>query len=147
GITRRRGSMRRSPHWGQDEPDARAHCMPLPAATPRRFSSSTTGNRVAHANQLREGRMNSRSRLWLALGAIGLPLLVEAVGGCSFKSPAAAPVVDNAYTCGCLCGADPRRGSFQIAVNSDDAEQNGAVVDLGGNDLDIGSQTVGLRFR
>ena len=91
--------------------------------------------------------MNSRSSLWLALGAIGLPLLVEAVGGCSFKSPPAAPVVDNAYTCGCLCGADPRRGSFQIAVNSDDAEQNGAVVDLGGNDLDIGSQTVGLRFR
>jgi hypothetical protein len=91
--------------------------------------------------------MKSRSLLWLALGAIGLPLLSGGTGGCSFGSPIGTPVVDNAYTCGCLCGAEPRRATVQIAVNSDDVEQIGSTMELGGSDLDIGAHVVGLRFR
>ena len=90
--------------------------------------------------------MASRNVLWLALGAIGLPLLIEGTGGCGFDSPAPDPVFENSYTCGCSCSASARERAFTIAVNADDAEQNGMVVDLGGNDLDIGSQIVGLRF-
>jgi hypothetical protein len=90
--------------------------------------------------------MASRNVLWLALGAIGLPLLVQGTGGCGFDSPAPDPVFENSYTCGCSCSASTRERAFTIAVNADDAEQNGMVVDLGGNDLDIGSQIVALRF-
>ena len=90
--------------------------------------------------------MNSRKSLWLVLGALSLPLLAQGIGGCSFESPAPAIIIENAYTCGCRCDASARNRVFAITANADDAEQNGMVVDLAGNDLDIGSQIVGLRF-
>jgi hypothetical protein len=91
--------------------------------------------------------MKSRSILWLALCALGLPLLIEGTGGCTFGSPGAAPINDNAYTCGCTCFAPPRNTITAVFAGTDDAEQSGAVVNLGDADLDLGGQIVGLRFQ
>src|SRR5262245_58425688 len=90
--------------------------------------------------------MTTKKLLWLVLGAIGLPLLIEGSNGCGFQSPAAPPVDDNAYTCGCRCDAAPVTKTVTIVANSDDAEQDGTNVRLGGNDLHIGPNIVGLRF-
>jgi hypothetical protein len=90
--------------------------------------------------------MTTRRLLWLVLGTVGLPLLIEGSNGCGFSSPAASPIDDNAYTCGCRCDAAPVTKTVTIAANSDDAEQDGANVRLGGNDLHIGPDIVGLRF-
>ena len=60
--------------------------------------------------------------------------------------PGAAPIDDNAYTCGCHCDAAPVTKTVTIVANTDDAEQDGANVRLGGNDLHIGPDFVGLRF-
>ena len=87
--------------------------------------------------------MTSRSLLWLALGAAALPLIVEGTSGCSFTP---GSIDDNAYYCGCECKSPGRVKSFPITAASDDAEQNGATVGLGGTDLDLGAQIVGLRF-
>src|SRR5262249_58995372 len=92
--------------------------------------------------------MTSRGLLWLALGALGLPLLVQGLGGCTFESPgpSSTPIDDNAYTCGCSCNAGSRNASFVVSASSDDAEQDGAAVSLADGDLDLGAQIVGLRF-
>src|SRR5262245_62954810 len=90
--------------------------------------------------------MTARNLLWLVLGVVGVPLLIEGGNGCGFQSPAAPPVDDNAYTCGCRCDAAPVTKTVTIAANSDDAEQDGTNVRLGGNDLHIGPNIVGLRF-
>src|SRR5262249_32471237 len=90
--------------------------------------------------------MTARNLLWLVLGTVGLPLLIEGSNGCGFQSQAAAPIDDNAYTCGCRCDASPVTKTVKIAVNSDDAEQDGANIRLGGNDLHLGTNIVGLRF-
>ena len=93
--------------------------------------------------------MTSRGLLWLALGALGLPLLVQGTGGCTFESPAPSvtPIDDNAYTCGCSCNAGSRSPTpFVVSASSDDAEQDGAVVNLVDGDLDLGAEIVGLRF-
>ena len=89
--------------------------------------------------------MRLRELLWLALGTLAVPLAIEGTGGCGFSSQA-APINDNAYTCGCTCSASPRSKSFAIATASDDAEQTGTVVDLNSNGLDLGARIVGLRF-
>ena len=57
-----------------------------------------------------------------------------------------APIDDNAYTCGCRCDAAPVTKTVTIVANTDDAEQDGANVRLGGNELHIGPDIVGLRF-
>jgi hypothetical protein len=92
--------------------------------------------------------MKARNLLWLALGTLGLPLLIQGTGGCSFVAPptAAEPINDNAYTCGCNCNAGSRNSNFVVSTSSDDAEQDGVVVNLGDGDLDLGSQIVALRF-
>jgi hypothetical protein len=92
--------------------------------------------------------MTSRSLLWLALGTLGLPLLVQGTGGCTFESPGPSfkPIDDNAYTCGCSCNTGSRNPSFVVSASSDDAEQDGAAVSLADGDLDLGAQIVGLRF-
>src|SRR5262249_9410473 len=91
--------------------------------------------------------MTKRNLLWLVLGTVGLPLLIEGNNGCGFHSdPTAAPVKDNAYTCGCHCDASPVTKTVRIAAGTDDAEQDGANVLLGGNDLHLGTNIVGLRF-
>ena len=90
--------------------------------------------------------MTTKKLLWLVLGATGLPLLIEGSNGCGFQSPGASPIDDNAYTCGCRCDAAPVTKTVTIVANSDDAEQDGANVRLGGNDLHIGPDIVGLRF-
>src|SRR5262245_35319497 len=90
--------------------------------------------------------MTVRNLLWLALGVVGLPLLIEGSNGCGFQSSAAFPIDDNAYTCGCRCDASPVTRTVTIAANSDDAEQDGTDVRLGGNDLHLGTNIVGLRF-
>src|SRR5262249_35486119 len=90
--------------------------------------------------------MTTRKLLWLVLGTVGLPLLIEGGNGCGFSSPPTSPVEDNAYTCGCRCDAAPVTKTVTIAANSDDAEQDGTNVRLGGNDLHIGPDIVGLRF-
>jgi hypothetical protein len=90
--------------------------------------------------------MTTRKLLWLVLGTVGLPLLIEGSNGCGFHGPALSPIDDNAYTCGCRCDAPPVTKTVTIAANSDDAEQDGANVRLGGNDLHIGPDIVGLRF-
>ncbi len=90
--------------------------------------------------------MTARNLLWLVLGAVGVPLLIEGNYGCGFHSQASAPVDDNAYTCGCRCDAAPVTKTVTIVANTDDAEQDGANVRLGGNDLHIGPEIVGLRF-
>src|SRR5262249_5581916 len=90
--------------------------------------------------------MTTRKLLWLVLGTVGLPLLIEGGNGCGFSSPAASPIDENAYTCGCRCDAPAVTKTVTIAANSDDAEQDGANVRLGGNDLHIGPDIVGLRF-
>jgi hypothetical protein len=90
--------------------------------------------------------MTARSFLWLMLGILGLPLLIEGNNGCGFHSNPSAPIDDNAYTCGCRCDAAPVTKTVAIAANTDDAEQDGANVRLGGNDLHIGPDIVGLRF-
>jgi len=91
--------------------------------------------------------MTARSVLWLVLGLVGLPFLIEGSGGCGFSSQA-LPIDDNAYTCGCHCDATPVTKTVTIVANSDDAEQdgNGSNVHLGGNDLHLGANIVGLRF-
>jgi hypothetical protein len=91
--------------------------------------------------------MTARSVLWLALAAVGLPLLIEGTGGCTFSSPGAAPINDNAYTCGCTCFAPPRITSTAVFASSDDAEQSAAAMNLTDADLDLGAQIVGLRFQ
>ncbi len=90
--------------------------------------------------------MTMRSLLWLVLGLVGVPFLIEGSGGCGFQSQASAPIDDNAYTCGCRCDAAPVTKTVAIVANTDDAEQDGANVRLGGNDLHIGPDIVGLRF-
>src|SRR5687767_7598080 len=90
--------------------------------------------------------MNSRTGMWMALGAMALPLLAQGIGGCTFGSPAASPIIENAYTCGCTCGASPRNRAFPIKIGQDDAEQTGATVVLNSADLDIGAGLVGIRF-
>jgi hypothetical protein len=90
--------------------------------------------------------MTARDLLWLVLGTVAVPLLIEGGNGCGFQSPAAAPIDDNAYTCGCRCDAAPVTKAVRIVANSDDAEQDGSDVRLGGNDLHIGPNVVGLRF-
>ena len=90
--------------------------------------------------------MTARSSLWLVLGIVGLPFLIEGSNGCGFQSQASAPIDDNAYTCGCRCDAAPVTKTVTIVANTDDAEQDGANVRLGGNDLHIGPDFVGLRF-
>ena len=90
--------------------------------------------------------MTTRSLLWLVLGLVGVPFLIEGSGGCGFQSQASAPIDDNAYTCGCRCDATPVTKTVTIVANTDDAEQDGANVRLGGNDLHIGPDIVGLRF-
>ena len=80
------------------------------------------------------------------LGILGLPLLIAGNNGCGFHSNPSAPIDDNAYTCGCRCDAAPVTKTVAIAANTDDAEQDGANVRLGGNDLHIGPDFVGLRF-
>src|SRR5262249_80629 len=75
-------------------------------------------------------------------------LLIEGSSGCGFQSEPfpSAPIDDNAYTCGCHCDASPVTKTVRIAANSDDAEQDGANVRLGGNDLHLGTNIVGFRF-
>src|SRR5215813_11007016 len=92
------------------------------------------------------GKMTARNLLWIALGIVGLPLLIEGGSGCGFHSPGAAVIDDNAYTCGCRCAAGPASKTVRILANSDDAEKDGANVRLGGNDLKLGANLVGLRF-
>src|SRR5262249_55999024 len=89
--------------------------------------------------------MTGRNLLWLVLGVVGAPLLIEGSGGCGFQGTA-LPIDDNAYTCGCRCDANPVTKTVKIAVNSDDAEQDGASVRLGGNHLHLGINIVRLRF-
>jgi hypothetical protein len=92
--------------------------------------------------------MTSRNILWLALGAIGLPLLIEGTNGCSFPSPPPADqyLKDNAYTCGCTCEGFDRNSTLSVSTGSDDAEQVGSVMSLSQFDLDLGSDIVGVRF-
>jgi hypothetical protein len=92
--------------------------------------------------------MTSRSFLWLALGTLGLPLLVEGIGGCEFRSiPGSVdPIDDNAYTCGCTCNTTSRSSNFAVAIGSDDAEQSGAIMTLADVDLDLGAAIIGVRF-
>ena len=92
--------------------------------------------------------MTGRNLLWLVLGVVGLPLLIEGSNGCGFQSDPfpSTPIDDNAYTCECSCDAAPVTRTVTIAANTDDAEQDGANVRLGGNDLHIGPDFVGLRF-
>jgi hypothetical protein len=106
------------------------------------------GKTNSAVNQDMEGKMTARNLLWLALGTLGLPLLVEGTGGCTFASPAHSitPINDNAYTCGCTCNAGSRSPIFVVSTSSDDAEQSGVVMNLGDADLDLGAQIVGLRF-
>src|SRR5262245_3454080 len=101
--------------------------------------------RAEKAGSQKGGKMTARNLLWLALGTVGLPLLIEGNGGCGFQGTA-LPIKDNAYTCGCRCDASPVTKTVRIAANSDDAEQDGASVRLGGNDLHLGTNIVGLRF-
>jgi len=89
--------------------------------------------------------VTTRNLLWLVLGIVGVPLFIEGTNGCGFQS-SAAPIDDNAYTCGCRCDATPVTKTVRIVANSDDAEQDGTNVRLGGNDLHIGPNIVGLRF-
>src|SRR5512143_462245 len=89
----------------------------------------------------------SRGLLWLGLGILTLPLVIEATGGCGFDSPSAsAPIDDNAYTCACSCDDGPRTGIIAVAASSDDAEQTGSTMSLNGLDLDLGALIVGVRF-
>jgi hypothetical protein len=92
--------------------------------------------------------MTARNLLWLVLGVVGVPLLIEGGNGCGFQSQPfpSTPIDDNAYTCACSCDAAPVTKTVTIAANTDDAEQDGANVRLGGNDLHIGPDFVGLRF-
>ena len=94
----------------------------------------------------RPSKVTMRSILWPALAAVGLPLLIEGTGGCSFESPGAAPINDNAYTCGCTCTSILRAKDTAVSASSDDAEQSGATVTLDSPDLDLGAQIVGIRF-
>src|SRR5262245_36594243 len=98
--------------------------------------------------QEKEVTMTARSFLWLVLGIVGLPLLIEGNSACGFQSEPfpSAPIDANAYTCGCHCDASPVTKTVRIAANSDDAEQDGANVRLGGNDLHLGTNIVGFRF-
>src|SRR4030095_10475807 len=98
------------------------------------------------ARNSKGGEMTVRNLLWLALGVVGLPLLIEGTGGCGFQAQAAAPIDDHAYTWGCRCDASPVTRTVTIAANSDDAEQDGTDVRLGGNDLHLGTKMFGLRF-
>jgi hypothetical protein len=114
------------------------------------FASSGTRSRTAGQVAARAKRgedMASRRLLWLALVAVGLPLLVEGTGGCTFGSPGASiPIDDNSYTCGCACVAPGRSKTHFVSASADDAEQNGTNMILTDVDLDLGAQTVGLRF-
>ena len=87
--------------------------------------------------------MTSRKLLWMTLGALGIPLLVEGLGGCGFTAFPAKTIRDNAYNCGCVCGQPTTR---RIAASADDVEQAGVTMTLNGMDLDLGAETVGLRF-
>jgi len=82
----------------------------------------------------------------MALGVIAAPLLVQGIAGCTFTPGSYPPVDDNAYTCACRCKVGPVTRTLTIQAASDDAEQDGSTVDLGGNDLDLSLQLVGLRF-
>src|SRR5262249_25941002 len=110
--------------------------------------TETTSARHARTTQreTQGDKMTARNLLWLVLGVVGVPLLIEGNYGCGFHSPAASPIDDNAYTCGCRCDAAPVTKTVTIVASSDDAEQDGPNVRLGGNDLHIGPNTVGLRF-
>jgi hypothetical protein len=89
----------------------------------------------------------SRRLLWLAIAVVGLPLLFGGTSGCTFGSPAAsAPINDISYTCGRACVAPGRAGTVFVSSSADDAEQNGAAMNLADIDLDLGAQVVGLRF-
>src|SRR5262245_28390190 len=92
--------------------------------------------------------MTARNLLWLALGTLGLPLLVQGTGGCTFKRipSSVTPIDDNAYTCGCTCNAGSRSPTFTVSASADDAEQDGVVVNVADADLDRWPQIVGLRF-
>jgi hypothetical protein len=94
-------------------------------------------------------KKDSRGSLWVALGILTLPLIIEATGGCSFQSPPSSgvvPIDDNAYTCACDCDEGPRNVNIRVAASSDDAEQAGGAMTLNGLDLDMGSTIVGIRF-
>src|SRR5262245_5814631 len=91
-------------------------------------------------------RLASRGLLWLSLAVLTPPLIIEAVGGCTFASPPYSPIDDNGFTCACSCDDGPRTGSITVAASSDDAEQTGAAVSLNGLDLDLGALIVGVRF-
>jgi hypothetical protein len=89
--------------------------------------------------------MTSRSFVWMALGMIAAPLLVQGTGGCQFTPGAYTVTIidDNAYNCGCACGRPETRS---IAASAGDVEQAGSTMTLNGMDLDLGAETVGLRF-
>ena len=87
--------------------------------------------------------MTSRKLLWMTLGVLGVPLLIEGSGGCGFQAFPSKTIRDNAYNCGCVCGQPTTR---RVAASADDVEQAGVTMTLNGMDLDLGAETVGLRF-
>src|SRR5262249_28250291 len=106
--------------WSRTAAERPAGSGPLP----RRGCPSANSLRTTRADgtTLQGGRMTARRLLWLVLGTVGLPLLIEGSNGCGFHSSAASPIDDNAYTCGCRCDAAPVTKTVTIAPNSADAE-------------------------
>ncbi len=94
--------------------------------------------------------MSSRRILWALLILAALPQILAATAGCSFEIGTLPlppePTVDNALTCECDFTTSGNTRTLRIQASSDDAEQDGASMDLTNGDLDLSQKTVGLRF-
>jgi len=93
--------------------------------------------------------MSSRRILWAILTLAALPAVLEATAGCSFSVPVGGspptPTEDNALVCECKFDAAGTR-TLRIQASPDDAEQDGATMDLTNGDLDLSQKLAGLRF-
>src|SRR5262245_45966536 len=57
-----------------------------------RYGNSLRATRADNSRETQGGKMTTKKLLWLVLGAIGLPLLIEGSNGCGFQSPGASSI-------------------------------------------------------
>lgn len=92
--------------------------------------------------------MRSRRVLYRLLALASIFPLLEANSGCSFEPgrfPGSGPIAANAVACDCTVAAGGTR-TVRVVASAHDAEQDGLMMDLTGDDLDLGQKHVGLRF-
>jgi hypothetical protein len=91
--------------------------------------------------------MRSRRILWALLILAALPPALAATSGCGFEIGVAGtePILENVLDCECSFGGAGSR-QLRIQAASDDAEQNGASMNLARDTLRLGNRIVGVRF-